>query len=78
MSRYPSTKEIRAVNKKFRAADDSSLWPIRGAFSVAERAINRVRRLQRLSGGCYYECVESYKGALEQAASEIVNNNNNW
>lgn len=69
-------KQVRAINKKFRAKDDSNLWPICGAFSVADRAIRRVARLQRQ--GLVIEDVYSYEAILEQEASAIVNNTANW
>lgn len=70
--------QVRKINAEFRAKDQSHLWPICGAFSVAERAIRRVRDLQRASGGCYVECVESYRETLERVAIDIVNNQRNW
>ncbi len=69
-------KEIRRVNREFREKDDSSLWPINGAFSVADRAIRKARELARQSGG--FDSAYEYQAVLENIASEIVNNPKNW
>ncbi len=69
-------KEIRRINREFREKDDSSLWPINGAFSVAERAIRKARELARHSGG--FNSDYEYQLCLESIASEIVNNPKNW
>jgi hypothetical protein len=58
---------IAAINRAFRAADESHLYPINGAFNATERAIRRVRRLGFVTGG--YE----YCAVLESVISEIVN-----
>ncbi len=58
---------IAAINRAFRAADESHLWPVNGAFDVTERAIRRARRLGLVTGG--YE----YCATLEAIISEIVN-----
>jgi hypothetical protein len=63
---------IRAINRAFRAQDESHLWPIRGAFNVTERAIRRVR-----AQGCV-EPGYAYAAALDAEMSEIVNNERNW
>lgn len=34
-----------AINKLYRAQDDSHLYPINGRFSAADRAIKRVQKL---------------------------------
>lgn len=69
-------KQVRAINKAFREKDDSNLWPICGRFSVADRAIRRVARLQRQ--GLVVDDPSSYEAILEHEASEIVNDTNNW
>lgn len=67
-------RSIRIVNRIFRERDDSDLWPINGRFSVAERAIRRMRRLHRHNG---YGTVLEYIYGLEHDASEIVNDPKN-
>lgn len=63
--------ERRAINKAYRAQDESHLWPIRGRFNVTDRAIRQVNALERANGAisgleyCY---------VLESAMSAIVNN----
>jgi hypothetical protein len=62
--------ERRAINKLYRAQDESHLWPILGRFNVTERAIQRVNKYERDAGAvngleyCYM---------LESIVSEIVN-----
>lgn len=58
---------IAAINRAFRDADESHLYPINGSFNATERAIRRVRRLGLVTGG--YE----YCAVLESTISEIVN-----
>lgn len=61
---------IRAINKIFRAWDQSDLFPINGRFNATERAISRVSRAARCNGSvmgleyCY---------ALDGEISLIVN-----
>jgi len=64
---------IRAINKRYRAQDDSSLWPILGRFNVTERAIRRVRRSVH-----YNDAILGleYCYALEFEMSQIVNDPN--
>ena len=67
--------ERRAINKAYRAQDESNLWPIRNKFNITERAIRQVNKLERANGSiggleyCY---------VLEDAMSRIVNDENNW
>lgn len=68
--------DIRCINKELRAKDDSHLWPIRGRFNVTERAIRRVRRLQK--EGLVIEGPLDYQAVVEGIISEIVNNERNW
>lgn len=63
---------IAAINKAFRAQDESDKWPIRGAFNVTERAIRRVR-----AQGCG-DLGYAYAATLDAEISEIVNNEKNW
>ena len=62
----------RYVNKKYRAEDQSHLWPICGKFNVTERAIRRVRKLERCG-----LVIGDYSEELDFQISEIVNNENN-
>jgi len=68
--------ELKAANKKFRENDDSSLWPIRGRFSVAERTIKKARWHRSETGEDLD--VSQYEALLDSIASEIVNNPRNW
>ena len=40
----------REIRKKFRAQDESHLWPVCGRFNVTERAIRKVREQERANG----------------------------
>jgi len=62
---------IRAINKIYRAQDESHLWPIRGRFSATERAIRKARKFKILGGleYCY---------TLENIIGNIVNDPKNW
>ena len=48
--RYTGRANRAAIDRMFRAADESHLWPLRGRFSATERAIRRVRRFMREAG----------------------------
>lgn len=48
--RYTGRATRAPINRAFRAADESHLWPIRGRFDATERAIRRVQRFMRESG----------------------------
>ena len=61
---------IRAINRMYRAQDESNLWPINNRFNVTERAIRQVRKLSGEIGGLYGL---EYCYALEAAMSHIVN-----
>jgi len=39
----PGRANTIAINRAFRAQDESHLWPVRGRFNATERAIKRVR-----------------------------------
>lgn len=69
-------KEItrRSINKALRQKDNSHLWPINGAFNATDRAIARIARQEKQ--GLVIDCLESYKAAVEQEISRIVNNYN--
>ena len=62
---------IRAINKLYRDQDESHLWPINGEFNATERAIRRIRELNRI-GACINPGLE-YCYALEGELSQIVN-----
>lgn len=65
---------IKAVNKLYRAQDESHLWPIRNRFNATERAIRQARSLQRDIGAVYgleYCCL------LSNLISQIVNDPKN-
>ena len=61
---------IRAINKAYRAQDESHLWPISGKFNVTDRAIRRVRKMAQYNGGIYGL---EYCYSIEHVISEIVN-----
>jgi len=61
---------IRAINKLYRAQDESHLWPIHNDFNLTERAIRRVRKYSAACGAIYGL---EYCYALENAMSRIVN-----
>lgn len=75
MSDYMTLTELRAINREFRAKDDSYKWPIRGRFSVAERAIRQAGRYRADYGAM---TVEEYRALLETLESQIVNDPRNW
>ena len=66
--------ERRAINKDYRAQDESHLWPIRGRFNVTARAMRYVNKFERANGAiggieyCY---------VLEGEMSRIVNDPTN-
>lgn len=61
---------IRAINKLYRAQDESNLYPIRGDFNVTERAIRKARLFTSQSGAVYGL---EYCYLLEGIMSNIVN-----
>lgn len=65
-------KDIRRINKKLRAKDDSHLWPICSQFNATDRAIRRIRDQQRQ--GLVIDDAYSYEAVLEAEISRIVNN----
>lgn len=58
------------IRKKFRAQDESHLWPVCGRFNVTERAIRKVREQERANGSL---SEEEYELALDRMISLIVN-----
>lgn len=68
--RYTGRANRAAINKAFRAADESHLWPINNRFDATERAIRAVRRYMRDAGEL---AGLEYAYALEAELSRIVN-----
>lgn len=60
-----------AINRLFRAQDESDLYPIQGRFNATERAIRRLRK-QAADGLCIGDGLE-YALSLEAEISHIVN-----
>lgn len=48
--RYTGCANRAAINRAFRAADESHLWPVNNRFDATERAIRNVQRFMRESG----------------------------
>ena len=69
--RYNGRANRAAINRAFRAADESHLWPIRNRFDATERAIRAVRRYMR-EGGYDLTGLE-YALALDAELTRIVN-----
>ena len=69
--RYNGCANRAAINRGFRAADESHLWPINGRFDATERAIRRVRRYMREAGDDLSGL--AYALALDAELSRIVN-----
>lgn len=69
--RYTGRANRAAINRAFRAADDSLLWPIYGRFNATERAIRAVQRFMR-DAGVDLSGLE-YAYAVEAELSRIVN-----
>ena len=70
--RYTGRANRAAINRAFRAADASHLWPIYGRFDATERrAIRRVQRFMR-DGGYNLEGIK-YALAVDAELSAIVN-----
>jgi hypothetical protein len=62
---------IVAINKLFRKQDQSHLWPVCNRFGATERAIRRVRRLNREGAGINPGL--EYALAVDAEISRIVN-----
>lgn len=65
-------KNTIAINRLYRAQDESHLWPIRNKFNATDRAIARARRIMS-------DCAESCEGleyalTIDAELSAIVNN----
>lgn len=66
----PEPAFTRAVNRAFRDADESHLWPICGQFDATERAIRQAQSYRRDSGSGYGL---EYIYLLDGLLSDIVN-----
>lgn len=69
--RFNGKANIAAINRAFRRADESHLWPVLGKFDATERAIRRVRAFVRESGCPMYGLEYAY--ALDSEISRTVN-----
>ena len=69
--RYNGRANRAAINRAFREADGSLLWPIYGRFNATERAIRAVQRSMRESGEELSGLEYAY--AVDAALSRIVN-----
>ena len=69
--RYTGRANRAAINRAYRRADESHLYPVNNRFDATERAIRRVRRYMRDSG-YNLEGLE-YAMALDAELSAIVN-----
>jgi len=61
----------KQINALFRKEDDSNLWPICGRFNATERAIRKLRRLEK--EGLEVNSGLEYYLSLKDLISEIVN-----
>jgi hypothetical protein len=68
---YEGRRNRAAINKHFRRQNQSHLYPVNGRFDATERAIRRIRRLER-DGLCLGDGLE-YALALDAEISAIVN-----
>ena len=69
--KYNGRANRAAINRAFRAQDESHLYPVCNRFNVTERAIRRLRRYER-AGACIGDGFE-YALTLETEMSHIVN-----
>jgi len=67
----PESANIKAINKRYRAQDDSHKWPINGRFNATDRAIRQARKFQEDTGQALYGLEYCY--LLEELMSKIVN-----
>jgi hypothetical protein len=68
--KYDGRANIAAINRLFRQQDESNKFPINGKFDATERAIRRVRKAAKHTGGSYGL---EYAYAIDAELSEIVN-----
>ena len=59
-------RNIAAINKLYRAQDESYLWPINGKFNATERAIKNARkhRGHGCDGLAYALTLDSWIGSI--------------
>ena len=69
--RYTGRANRAAINREFRDADESHLWPVNGRFDATERAIRAVQRFMREAGEDLTGIEYAY--ALDAELSRIVN-----
>ena len=69
--KYIGRANRTAINRAYRAQDESHLYPICNRFDVTERAIRRLQRYDR--EGAYIGEGLEYAMALEAELSQIVN-----
>ena len=69
--RYTGRANRAAINRAFRRADESHLYPVNGRFDATERAIRNVQRFMR-EGGYALEGLE-YALTVDAELSAIVN-----
>lgn len=69
--RYTGRANRAAINRAFRAADESHLWPVNNRFDATERAIRNVQRYMRESGEDLAGI--EYALTLDAELSRIVN-----
>ena len=60
----------RIINRIFRNQDQSQLWPVNSRFSIVDRAIRRINKIERSNGA--FSNLE-YALAIETEESKIVN-----
>lgn len=69
--RYTGRANRAAINRSFRAADESHLWPVNNRFNATERAIRNVQRF--MCDGGYDLAGLEYALAVDAELSRIVN-----
>jgi hypothetical protein len=64
---------IRAINKLYRAQDESRLYPVNGRFNVTERAIRKAREFQRQTDAVYgLEYCYLLEGIMSRIVNEVI------
>jgi hypothetical protein len=66
-----TVRSIRLLNRLFRDADESHLWPIESAYNATERAIRWYRRVYLRANGPCMNC--EYIAGVEDCISRMVN-----
>ena len=62
--------ELKAINKAYRAQDESHLWPISSKFNATDRAIRQARVFHNANG---YTGGLEYCYMLDGLLTDIVN-----